>query len=395
MSKTTITDSLEFPSDLNITKPLFGIGIVGLIATGIGYFFNHDQFFFSYLTSFAFYTSIGLGALILLMVHHLTRSQWGTVIRRIPEAMSSNIWIWALFFIPILFGMHSLYHWTHADAVAADPVMEGKVPYLNTPFFIVRQFIYFGIWGFLGYKLYNSSVEQDETGDWGIETLQRRLSGPGTFIFAITLAFASFDWLMSLDPHWYSTMFGVYFFAMSFQAMFATLILMILYLRKKDILANTIRRVHIRDLSLWMFAFTVFYAYIAFSQFLLIYYANIPEETVWFLERFNGGYEYLAFFYLFGRFVLPFVILLNKKAKENFKIVSSVAVLILASHLVELYWIVMPVLNHHGVHLSWMTITAFIGLGGIFLGLFFHKFKQQKMVPVNDPKLSASLDKHL
>ncbi|MDZ7715849.1 MAG: hypothetical protein U5J95_06510 [Balneolaceae bacterium] len=395
MSKTTITDSLEFPSDLNVTKPLFGIGIVGLIATGIGYFFNHDQFFFSYLTSFAFYTSIGLGALVLLMVHHLTRSQWGTVVRRIPEALSSNIWIWALFFIPILFGMHSLYHWTHADAVAADPVLQGKVPYLNTPFFIIRQVIYFGIWGFLGYKLYNSSVEQDETGDWGLETFQRRLSGPGTFIFAITLAFASFDWLMSLDPHWYSTMFGVYFFAMSFQAVFATLILLILYLRKKDILANTIRRVHIRDLGLWMFAFTVFYAYIAFSQFLLIYYANIPEETVWFLERFNGGYQYLAYFYLFGRFVIPFVVLLNKKAKENFKIVSSVSTLILVSHLIELYWIVMPVLNHHGFHLSWMTITAFIGLGGMFLGLFFHKFKKQKMVPVNDPKISASLNKHL
>lgn len=394
MSKTKITDSLEFPADLNVTKPLFGVGVVGLIATGVGYFFDHDQFFFSYLTSFSFYTSIALGGLIMLMIHHLTRSSWGTVLRRIPEAMSSNIWIWALFFIPVLLGIHSLYHWSHPEAVAADPVLAGKEPYLNTPFFIIRQVIYFGIWGFLGYKLYSSSVEQDETGDWGLQTLQRRLSGPGAFIFGITTAFASFDWLMSLDPHWYSTMFGVYFFAMGFQAVFATFILLTIFLTKRGVLENTITRKHIRDLALWMFAFTVFYAYIAFSQFLLIYYANIPEETVWFLERFNGGYEYLAYFYLFGRFVIPFVVLLGKKAKYNYKIISGIAILILASHLVELYWIVMPVLNHHGFHLSWMTLTAFIGLGGIFLGLFFYRFKQARMVPVNDPKLAESLNRH-
>ncbi len=394
MSKTKIIDSLEFPADLNVTKPLFGVGVVGLIATGIGFFFDKYQFFFSYLTSFSFYTSIALGGLILLMVHHLTRSSWGTVLRRIPEAMSSNIWIWALFFIPVLLGIHSLYHWSHADAVAADPVLAGKEPYLNTPFFIIRQVIYFGIWGYLGYKLYNSSVEQDETGDWGLQTLQRRLSGPGAFIFGITTAFASFDWLMSLDPHWYSTMFGVYFFAMGFQAVFATFILLTLFLKKRGVLENTITRKHIRDLALWMFAFTVFYAYIAFSQFLLIYYANIPEETVWFLERFNGGYEYLAYFYLFGRFVIPFVVLLGKKAKFNYKIISGISILILASHLVELYWIVMPVLNHHGFHFNWMTLTAFIGLGGIFLGLFFYRFKQAKMVPVNDPKLAESLNRH-
>lgn len=394
MSKTTITDSLEFPSDLNVTKPLFGIGIVGLIATGVGYFINHDQFFFSYLTSFSFFTSIALGALVLLMIHHLTRSEWGVTLRRIPEALTSNLWIWGLFFIPLLFGMHSLYHWTHADAVASDPVLQGKEPYLNTTFFIIRQIIYFGIWGFLGYKLYNSSIEQDETGDWGLQTLQRKVSGPGTLLFAITVSFASFDWLMALDPHWYSTMFGVYYFAMGFQAMFATLILIILYLRKQHILTNTIRRVHLNDLGKWLFAFTVFYAYIAFSQFLLIFYANIPEETIWYLERFNGGYEYLAYFYLFGRFVIPFVVLLGKKAKANFKILTGISVLILVAHAVEIYWLIMPVLHHHGFHFDWMTFTALIGLGGIFLGLFFYRFKQKKMVPINDPKLSQSLNKH-
>lgn len=394
MSKPKITDTLEFPSDLNVTRSLFGVGIVGLLATGVGYFLQHDQFFFSYLVSFSFFSSIALASLFFVMLQHLTRSEWSTALRRIPEAMSSNLWIWGLFIIPIFFGMHSLYHWTHADAVAEDPVLQGKVPYLNTPFFIVRQFIYFGLWSFLGYRMYRKSVEMDETGDWGLQTLLRRTSGPGLFFFAITLAFASFDWLMALDPHWYSTIFGVYYFAMSFQGLFATLILIIMYLWKKGILTNTIQKGHIYDLGVQMFGFTVFYAYIAFSQFLLIYYANIPEETLWFLERLNGGYEYLAYFYMFGRFVIPFVVLLSKRAKSNYKIVTSMSVLILVSHLVELYWIVMPVLNHHSFHLNWMTITSFIGLGGIFFGLFFYRFKQNKMVPINDPKLAESLNKH-
>lgn len=234
----------------------------------------------------------------------------------------------------------------------------------------------------------------DETGDWGLQTLMRKISGPGLFFFAITLGFASFDWLMVLDPHWYSTIFGVYYFAMSFQGLFAALILIILFLWSKNILTSTIKKGHIYDLGVQLFGFTVFYAYIAFSQFLLIYYANIPEETLWFLERLSGGYEYLAYFYLFGRFVIPFIVLLPKRAKSNYKIVGSVSVLILISHFVELYWIVMPVLDHHGFHFNWISITSFFGLGGVFLGLFFRKFKQSKMVPVKDPQLGSSLNKH-
>lgn len=394
MDKPTITDRLEFPQDLNLSRTLFGVGIVGLLASVVGYFLDHEQFFFSYLVSFTFFSSIALGSLFFVMLQHVTRSEWSVVLRRIPEVISSNIFYWALFIIPVILGMHSLFHWTHADALAHDPVLQGKEPYLNTPFFIIRQIIYFGIWGFLGYRLYKNSIKMDETGDWGLQTLLRRTSGPGIFIFAITLAFASFDWLMSLDPHWYSTIFGVYYFAMSFQGLFALLILIVFYLWKKGLLTDTIRESHIYDLAVQMFGFTVFYAYIAFSQFLLIYYASIPEETIWYLHRFEGGYEYLAWILLFGRFVIPFVVLLNKDVKTNFKIVSSISILILVSHFIELYWIAMPVLHQHGIHFNWMDVTTFLGLGGIFFGLFFYKFRKQKMVPVNDPKLEKSLRKH-
>lgn len=394
-SKSQITDSLEFPSDITFPKYATGFGIAGIIASAIGYFLNADQFFFSYLTSFVFFTSFSVGALFLVMIHHVTRSEWGIVIRRIPEVLSANFVYWAIFIIPVLLGMHSLYHWTHEDVVAQDHILQGKVPYLNIPFYVIRQFIFFGIWGYLGYRLHKSSVEQDETGNWGLQTLQRRLSGPGLPIFALVTGFASYDWLMSLDPHWFSTMFGVYFFAMSFQAIFPFLILMVFYLHHKGLLTNTIRDAHIHDLGNWMFAFTIFYAYIAFSQFLLIYYANMPEETLWYYHRLAGGYSVIAYSLIIVRFVIPFLVLLNRPSKSNKTVLITISVLLLIVHFLEIYWIVMPTLHSHGIHFSWMDVTTFVGLGGIFLSLFFWKFQKHSMVPKNDPKLENSLAKHL
>jgi hypothetical protein len=372
---------------------MFGVGVVGLIASAVGYFFNQDQFFFSYLTSFVFFTSIGLASLILVMIHHITNSSWGTALRRLPETFSSNLWIWGIFVIPIILGAHNLYHWTHTEDVLADPILKGKMPYLNEPFFIARQVLYFAIWGFLGYRLHKKSVEMDETADWNIIRTFRRMSAPGILIFGLTVAFAGFDWLMSLDPHWFSTMFGVYFFAMSFQAIFPTLILLILWLRKNNILANTLTSGHIYDLGGWFFGFTVFYAYIAFSQFLLIYYANIPEETLWFYHRLEGSWSIVTFSLLIFRFIVPFVLLLNRDQKRRIPVLVAVSVLVLIMHFVELNWIAMPVMYKHGIHGSWMDITSFLGLGGIFFGLFFYRLGRHNIVPVHDPNLGKSLSK--
>ncbi len=393
-SSPKLTDSVQFPAELDVAKTFYGIGIVGLIASAVGYFLNSEQFFYSYLTSYTFFTSISLACLILVMVHHVTKSSWATVLRRIPESFSSYIWIWAIFFIPIILGLSSLYQWTNTEYVAADPIMLGKVPYLNEPFFIIRQILYFAIWGYLGYKLHKVSVEMDKTNDWGLTTLLRKVSAPGILIFAFTIAFASFDWFMSLDAHWFSTMFGVYFFAMSFQVMFPVLILMIFWLQKKGMLKNSIGQAHIYDLGAWFFGFSVFYAYIAFSQFLLIYYANIPEATIWYYHRLEGSWAFITYTILIGRFVLPFILFLNRESKHNRKLLGVVSVGIILLHIIEIHWIVMPVLNDGGISLSWLDVATFVGLGGIFLGLFFQRFKKHKMVPVNDPTLPDSLSKH-
>ncbi|MGN8226101.1 hypothetical protein [Gracilimonas sp. BCB1] len=396
--KPTITDSLQFPADSKVPRALFGVGAVGLIASLVGYFLDADQFFFSYLVSFVFFTGIALAAIIMVMLHHITRSSWGVVFRRISESFSANFWIWAIFVIPVILGIHNLYHWSHGELFDPsspyyDKIIKGKSAYLNTPFFIARQFIYFAIWGYLGYKLHKVSVQMDKTKDWGLSSLLRKVSAPGIPLFALSVAFASFDWLMSLDPHWFSTMFGVYFFAISFQAFWPVMILLVFFMQSKGILKNTIRQVHIYDLGAWFFAFTVFYAYIAFSQFLLIYYANLPEETLWYFHRLEGSWKYIAYSLLIFRFALPFLVLLNREAKKNRMVLGVVSAIVLIIHFAEIYWIAMPVLFDHGINFSWMDITTFLGLGGIFFGLFFNTFKKHDMVPKNDPKLEDCLSK--
>ncbi len=393
MSESLVKDELEYPDSRGIIKTLSGIGAIALIISFIGYFLAPDAFFFSYLTSYVFWASIALGALFFVMLQHLTRSTWSLALMRIPESISANILIWALFLIPVLFGLHSLYNWTHAPAGSHAELLAHKKAFLNTPFFIIRQIIYFTIWGFLGWRLYRISLELDRTGDWGLQTLMRRTSGPGMFLFAITMAFAGFDWLMSLDYAFYSTIFGVYFFAMSIQALFAVLILAVIFLWKKGLLTNIIKKAHLYDLGEQLFGFTIFYAYIAFAQFLLIYYANIPEETLWFIHRLENGYEYLGYFYMFSRIAIPFFVLLNKGPKSKPKVVGSIAGLIIFAHLVEIYWIVMPALNHH-LFFNWLIIPSLIGLGCIFTAFFFYRFSKSYMVPINAPKLEESLHDH-
>lgn len=396
MKNVAIQDNLQLSSESKTSTAFFLLAAVGLLASITGYFMlgeDKSQFYFSYLTSFSFVASISLGALFFVMLQHVTKSKWSVTIRRIPEAISANIWILVILFIPIVFGMHDLYHWTHEDVVANDPILSAKEPYLNIPFFLIRNFIFLALWAWFGWKLYNVSVKMDETGDWGYQTLLRKISAPGILIFSLTVAFASFDWLMSLDPHWFSTMWGVYFFAMSFQVFFPVVILIAMYLWKKGLVTQSITEKHVGDAGKLFFGFTVFYAYIAFSQYLLIYYANIPEETLWFYHRFEGGWSSVAWLLLLGRFVIPFIVLLSKPAKSNLNVLKYMSIWVIFIHFIEMFWIVMPTMHHH-ITFHWLDITTLFGLGGLFLGFFFNTIKKSKLIPINDPYLKDSLNKH-
>ncbi|MEX0680219.1 MAG: hypothetical protein WD097_02470 [Balneolales bacterium] len=391
---TTLPDRLTFPEENKIATGFFAFGILGAVLSLIGLFVNTEQFFFSYLTSFVFIASLVLGALFFVMIQHVTRSTWSVVLRRIPETIAYQlIWLGVLF-LPILFGMEFLYEWTRPERIATDALTQYKQPYLNTPFFIIRNVIYFAVWAFLGYRLYKNSVAIDLKDNPALNKKQLVLSAPGILVFAFTMAFASFDWLMSMDSHWFSTMFGVYYFAMSFQAILALVILVLLYLFRQGLLTRTIKKTHIHDLGALLFGFTVFYAYIAFSQFLLIYYANLPEETLWFDHRFEGSWIILAYLFLFGRFVIPFALLLGKKAKSHYKLLAVISILIIVLQFLEMFWIVMPILHTGGISMHWLDITLFIAFFCIFAGLFFRTFGKHSMIPKNDPLLAESLNKH-
>lgn len=391
---TTLTDRLTFPEENKTATVFFAVGIPGIALSLIGLFTHTEQFFFSYLTSFTFIASILLGALFFVMIQHVTRSSWSVVLRRIPETISYQLLWLGIVFIPVLFGMEYLYEWTDPERIATDALTQHKLPYLNTPFFIIRNIIYFAIWAYLGAQLYKNSVAIDRKTDEKRDKRQRIISAPGLLLFAFSVAFASFDWMMSMDSHWFSTMFGVYYFSMSFQAILAVVILVVLYLFRKGLLVNTINKAHMHDLGALLFGFTVFYAYIAFSQFLLIYYANIPEETLWFYYRFEGSWIILAYLFLIGRFVLPFILLLGRKPKTNYKLLAGVSLWIVLLHFLEMFWIIMPILHKGSISFHWLDITLPIAFVGVTAGLFFRQFAKHSMIPKNDPLLSESLNRH-
>src|SRR5918996_1976092 len=255
------------------------LGIVVCAILGIA---NPKQFFFSWLVSFLFFLSLALGALFFVLIQYAAQGGWGIVLRRIGETTFATIPVLAALFLPLLLGLHDLYEWSHAEAVAEDALLRWKAPYLNVPFFLIRAALYFGIWSFIALLYYRGSRRQDATGDPGVTARLRRLAGPAIIVLALTQTFASVDWIMSLTPHWYSTMMGVYFFAGSFVGFIALLSVVAVAMRGAGLLEKGITVEHLHDLRKFLFAFTAFWAYIAFSQFFLMWYANLPEETIWY-----------------------------------------------------------------------------------------------------------------
>lgn len=374
-----------------IWKNLIIMGGLVLILSALGLFFNSKQFFYSYLVAWVFWVSLGLGALFFVMLNHLTGAVWGIVLRRLTESVMMVLPYMFILAIPIFIGMHELYNWSNAGIVAADPLLQKKAVYLNVPFFVIRTCIYFLVWFLIAKRLYKASISQDQNPGFDKIQKMRRTSGPGMVLFALTTSFAAFDWLMSLDPHWYSTIFGVYVFSGGLLGSLALFTLIGMYFKKKDVLAKTITIEHYHDLAKLILSFTIFWAYIAFSQYFLIWYANIPEETIWYLHRWQGSWKFFSLLLVFGHFVFPFLGLLTRAAKRSMGFVKFMSVWILLMHWIDLYWISLPTYHHHGIHLSWMDFTIFLGIGGIFMGIFLKTFSANSLVPIGDPQLEKSI----
>ncbi len=364
------------------------IGVLASIGFGLR---NPKQFFHSYLVAYLFFLSIALGALFFTVVQFAARAGWSVVVRRLAEVLMAALPLFIPLFVPIVIGLHDLYHWTHHDAVAHDPVLGHKAGWLNTPFFLARAAIFLGAWALLSRWYFKRSTAQDQSADVQLTRNMQRFSGPALIIYAFSVSYAALDWIMSLSAHWYSTIYGVYFFAGSLVAVFATLSILVLQTSGAGLTKDLINAEHRHDLGKLLFAFVVFWTYIAFSQYMLIWYGNLPEETAWYRPRWGGGWELLSVFQGLGHFVIPFFFLMSRHIKRNRKALFAAAAWVLAVHLMDLYWLVMPSLHPSNLHLHPLDLTTLLAVGGLFVFVVSRLMLKHPLIPVGDPRLHESI----
>src|ERR1044072_6923651 len=378
------------------------VGVVGLALSVVGYFIyhedNHAQFFRSYLLGYVYWLGISLGCFAILLIQHLSGGAWGIVIRRILEAATRTFPLTLILFIPIAIGLHSLYLWTHTDVVNQDAVLKSKEGYLNVPFFLIRVVIYFVVWFAISYLLNKWSKEQDESSDPVKEKSKMQdLSGPSLVLLGATMTFASIDWLMSLDPHWASTIFGILFMGGQALSAMAFIITMSVFLSNYKPMNQVIAGRHLNDLGKLMLAFVMLWAYFSFSQFLIIWSGNLPEEIPWYINRLHGFWKALAGLIILFHFVLPFFLLLPRKANKNPRMLVLVAIMVIVMRYIDLYWLIGPQVTHgEGVHnatfsFSWLDIVAPLGVGGIWLWYFINELKKRPLLPINEPDLEGAI----
>ncbi len=373
--------------------------LLGLAVLGDGAYLLH-----SYLVSYCFWLSISLGALFFVALQHVTRAGWSVAVRRLAELLAGNMTLLVLlslpFLLPVLLGDASLYTWNDAETVAGDEILQQKTPYLNLPFFGIRAVAYFLVWGLLARFYLLRSTEQDVSGDPALTTQMERFSPLALLLFAVTVTFASFDWLMSLEPHWFSTIFGVYYFSGAIVGGVAAIILAAIALQASGRLTSSVTTEHYHDLGKLLFAFVIFWGYIAFSQYMLIWYANIPEETSWYLPRQSGGWMWLVLALLFGHLLIPFLGMLPRAIKRREITLGFWAVWLLVFHWLDLYWLVMPSYWNHatvepaagGMALRLvLDVTLAVGMGALYVAGLVRVARSHALVPVRDPRLEESL----
>ncbi len=365
---------------------VLGAGALGVAALLVPF----EHFIRSYVTGFAFALSLSLGALFFVILQHLTRSGWSVTVRRLAEVMAGAVLPLALLYIPVILGMQALYPWA---GEGSGDFSAGKQAWLSPTFVIVRAGICFGTWILLSRFYLRNSTRQDESGDVDLSRRMQKFSPVAMILYAITVTLFSFDLLMSLDPHWFSTIYGVYYFSGALLSFFAFVILMVFFLKRSGRLAHAVTVEHYHDLGKQLFGYIVFWAYIAFSQYMLIWYANIPEETQWYLLRQQGGWEDFGMLLLIGHFLLPFLILLPRGMKRKPGVLAAISFWVLLMHMIDLHWLIAPV-GHGGASHAYFGLTEILcvaGLTALFLAAIVFKLSGVSLIPSKDPRLPESL----
>ena len=361
------------------------IGFAGLALCALGWFLNPYQFYRSYLVGFLFWNGVALGCLAIAMLHQLSGGAWGVVIRRILESATRTFPVTLVLFLPLLFGIHSLYIWSSPAAVAADKTLQHKAAYLNVPFFMGRAALYFAIWLTVAYFFNKWSLEQDRSGAEPYSSRLQGMAGPALLLYGATVTFSSIDWVMSLDPHWFSTIYGILFIGGQGVSALSFVIAVIVLVAARPPMSEAITDKHLRDLGTLLFAFIMLWAYFSFSQFLLIWAGNLPEEIPFYLKRMRGGRMWVGLGLVLFHFALPFLLLLSREFKRNRKWMAAVAGWVICMRIVDLFWLT-------GFELHWLDVAAPIGLGGIWVAAFFRQLKQRPLLPLHDPELEEALE---
>ena len=394
MNGRTNSESLQADLDrLQQRALIIGLAVLALGAVGAFALHSAAHFLRSYLVGFLFWLGIALGCLAVLMLQHLTGGQWGLVIRRILESAAATLPWTLVLVLPLIVGLHQVYRWSQPGEMPGGPINR---TYLNPIFFFARMVFYFVSWLAMGYFLVKWSREQDQTADPALLNRFQSLSGGGLVLYGLTITFASIDWLMSLEPHWASTIYGMLYMTEQALAAFAFAIAVLMLLADREPFSDFVTPSHFHDLGTLMFAFVMLWAYVCFSQFLIIWSGNLLDEIPWYLRRLTGGWRWVALAIVIFHFGLPFLLLLQRSIKRNARMVAWVALLILGMRLVNLYWMVLPAPTRTQDigRFSWMDLAAPIGLGGIWITLFIRQLKLQPLLPLHDPRLQVTPAHH-
>lgn len=372
---------------VRVQRPALLIGLGALALGIIGAFFAPQQFFRSYLIAYLFWCGIALGSLAILMLQHITGGAWGAVIRRVLESATRTLPLLVLLFLPLVFGLSHLYEWARPEHVAHDEALQHKALYLNVPFFLGRAAFYFGVWLLLARFLNRWSLEQDSIPQDQQGVRLEYLSRGGLLLYSLTMTFASIDWVMSIEPHWFSTIYGILFVGGQVLSAFAFVIPILMLVTDRPPMSEIVSPDQFQDLGKLLLAFIMLWAYFAFSQFLIIWSGNLPEETPWYINRLHGGWQWIGVAEIVLHFALPFVILLSRDLKRNARLLSMVAIGVIFMRFVDLYWLVTPAFSPRVLSIHWLDVVTLAGVGGVWLWFFVDQLKGRPLVPLQDPSL--------
>jgi hypothetical protein len=384
------SDSLRSQME-KVQKSAIFVGILALAVSLVGLFTDAPHFWQSYLFAFIFWSGLALGCLGIFFLHNVVGGNWGVAIRRLVEAGLKTLWMFLIFAVPIFFALGFLYKWTDASYVHEHFATGHKAGYMNPLFFILRTLLYFAIWLFSGYAILKMANQHERTGDPALFRKIKRRSAPALLVFVVTTSYAFIDWIMSLEPDWYSTIYGWMFTVGEVLLTFSFLVAVLVVLSKYEPFASFLTRQHYHDIGNLMLAFTMLWAYMSFSQFLIIWAENLPDEIPWYVRRFSGGWGYIAWTIAIFHFFVPFYLLLLRFIKKNPSRLRTLAIWIILMRILDVFWIVAPAFRQRGLEVYWTDLATLIGLGGIWLAYFLWNLKSRPLLASNDPRDTYSL----